>query len=169
MLDNGEVVVWGDDWWSVLTNGSTSSLPDGCRYVGISAGSYYNALGLLNNGEVIAWGIDGSDRVVSSATSVNREVFNRGRQFVSISAGSRYALGLLDNGEVVGWGNNHYGKISGWKNALLRVGGSRYIAVSAGDHMSMGLTDNGKVVFWGHVSEVRMRKIYNGPRGRHFV
>jgi len=138
LLDNGEILSWGDNAFGQLGIGNaiSSMIPTLVlqanetpltNIVSITAGAFHS-LALSNNGEIWAFGKNqngelgiGSTADLSiPATVQHPENGHPLSDIVFIASGASHSLAIQNNGTIWAWGNNKYGQLgNGTQNNQL--------------------------------------------------
>jgi alpha-tubulin suppressor-like RCC1 family protein len=125
LMTNGTVVTWG----------SSGTVPTGLTGVTAIAASDGGSFALKNNGTIVAWGGGAETSIPAGLTNVQ-----------TFAVGEEHGLAALKDGRVVCWGSDGgYGAISGLPSGLSNV-----VAVTAGYYFSVALKNDGTVVAWGY-------------------
>jgi len=159
---DGSIVVWGDDFYGELGNGTSglSNLPIPVpglsnNIVGIAGGRSYSLV-LKSDGSVVAFGLNSNGQFGGGIMSNNTIPVQTGMLsgLIAVAAGEQHSLALKSDGSVMAWGNNFYGQL-GDGTTILRntptpvTGLSGVIAIAAGENHSVALKGDGTVWAWG--------------------
>jgi alpha-tubulin suppressor-like RCC1 family protein/sugar lactone lactonase YvrE len=176
VLEDGEVVAWGNNGSGQLGNGSTtaSTVPmgvcgmaeaGGCaghlsEVASVAAGASYS-LALMRNGTVRAWGLDRNGQLgdgTSTEEPVELPVAAKELDGVTtIAAHFATSTALRSNGSVMAWGENGAGQFgngstTGSDTPLEIEGLSEVSAIAAGQQFSLNMLRSGRVVGAGEDS-----------------
>ncbi|MDC3317383.1 hypothetical protein OAV29_03990, partial [Candidatus Poseidoniaceae archaeon] len=170
ILDNGQVVCWGEGssgqlgYGGTATNNTptlTSSLGSNRTAVSISSG-YSHTCAILDDGSVACWGDGaygqlGTGNTQQQTSPVIVNTFGNGRVPISISSGYRHTCVVLDNGAVSCWGEGSSGQLGNGgttqQNSPTQTSslgtGRTAISISSGYKHTCVILDNGDVSCWG--------------------
>ena len=174
VLENGDVLCWGQSAWGVLGYGNTENVGDdevpasvgpvelGGPAVQVSAGTYHTCA-LLETGEVLCWGLGlngelgygntdtiGDDEVPASIGPVDV-----GAPVVDVVTGERNTCVRLEGNDVKCWGAIAcgLGYIVGDDETPASAEtvplGGKAVHLSAGSYHVCALTEDGGVRCWG--------------------
>ena len=120
---------------SVITWGSTGTMPASlCNVTALAAG-WSHCLGLKADGTVVAWG--GNNGLGQ------RDVPYGLDNVVAIACGDDHSLALRSDGTVVAWGDDSSGQTD------VPYGLKNVVAIAGGDTHSLALKSDGTVAAWG--------------------
>jgi alpha-tubulin suppressor-like RCC1 family protein len=181
LCSDGTIATWGDNFFSSLGNGNTTSsnLPvevvrtgvlAGKKVTAISAG-YYHVLGICTDGTVVAWGRGTSgqlgDSLRTSSTvpvRVNTAGVLRNKTVVAIGGGQNHSLALCSDGTLAAWGNNDNrqlgnGADSGANYIPMPVNqsgvlaGKTVVSITCGNYHNFAHCSDGTLASWGSNSQ----------------
>lgn len=128
LTSNGQVIVWGYNYYGQLGNNSNtnSPLPVAADTSGVLAGKTIStiaagashSLALTSNGQVIVWGYNYYGQLGTNGTASSRVPIAMvdngvlaGMTVAATSAGYYHSLALTSDGKMATWGSNSYGQL----------------------------------------------------------
>jgi alpha-tubulin suppressor-like RCC1 family protein len=128
VCDDGTVMTWGDNFYGMLGNGTTtlSTIPVAVKTDGVLAGKFVVAaavggghcVALCADGTLVTWGNNDLGQLGTwgtTSSSVPVRVYADGallgKSVVAVGAGLWHSLVLCSDGTLVAWGDNSYGQI----------------------------------------------------------
>jgi alpha-tubulin suppressor-like RCC1 family protein len=160
LMENGTVMVWGNNETGQLGNGTTTSSPLPIAVSGlsevkaVSAGSR-QSLALLKDGTVMAWGEFPGNGTAKSLVPVAVSGLSGVLAIAAGGGGFDYSLALLEDGKVMAWGNGTSGQLGNGSTNTSEVPvevtglSEGATAIAAGEAHSLALLKNGTVMSWG--------------------
>ena len=166
VLVNGSMTCWGDNQYSQLGDGTTTSsstpvlvnLPAGSSVASIPAYAADHSCAILDNGSVYCWGLPTAFTSGSSSVSTPQHLpLPAGRTPVSIQADHRSTCVILDNGSMMCTGNNGYNRL-GYNGSATGTfsyveylpQGAIVVDMSLGEKSACALLEDGDVWCWGY-------------------
>ncbi|MCE9611554.1 MAG: cadherin-like beta sandwich domain-containing protein [Chthoniobacter sp.] len=176
LCSDGTLAAWGDNFYGVLGNNSTTNSPVpvavnqgrglvGKTVIAIAAGGFHS-LALCADGTLAAWGDNsygmlGNNTVPNSLEPmpVDQTGVLAGKKVVAVAAGWNHNLALCADGTLAAWGRNDSGQLGNntTTTAFLPLGvdqtgvlsGKTVLALTAGTNYSLALCADGTLAAWG--------------------
>ncbi|QDY75619.1 RCC1 domain-containing protein [Streptomyces qinzhouensis] len=165
LLNNGDVMAWGDNTSGQLGDGTLNDSSTPVAVQGVAnavdiAGGSGHSLAVLADGDVLAWGANGSGQLGDGTTTNNPHaaaVVNlTGVTAVAAGSGGNFSLALIgDDGSVQAWGDNSSGQLGDGTTTdstapvAVQNLASAVSALSAGSSHSLALLSGRTLQAWG--------------------
>lgn len=168
ITNNGNIWVWGYNFWGQLGTGDTQNRPSPVKVSGFSnvtaVSGRYHTLAVTKEGTVWAWGDNEFGKLgdgISNGPSIPART-SPGQvlglaDIIAVAAGGTHSVALKKDGTLWAWGHNYYGELGDGTtisnhSPVSVTNLDSVVAIAVGEAHTIALKSDGTVWTWGEGS-----------------